>query len=331
MDRMRRIELLVRAAEAGSFAKAARFLQLDPSAVSHAIAELERELGVTLFYRTTRQLKLTEEGEEIYRRGCNVLRELGELESAVSRAPERLIGTLRVGMGVPVSSHIIMPRLPEFLRRHPGLQLECLVMTRIKDMHASGVDLLVQPGEPPESGVIARKVAQARYGVYAAPKYLETAGEPASPDDLLRHRCLVHKPPFMNTPWNEWEFERRGERKAVKVPRTLVTDDREGLFAAALAGAGLLRSAMFDPALITSGRLRKVLNDWTCTSAHSLNIYAIYRRTARMPPKIAAFLQFAADAFAAFDPEELTLIHGANLGDPLPRAQLKSNVKPRPR
>lgn len=331
MDRMRRIELLVRAAEAGSFAKAARFLQLDPSAVSHAIAQLERELGVTLFYRTTRQLQLTEEGEDIYRRGCNVLRELGELESVASKSPERLTGTLRVGMGVPVSSHIIMPRLPEFLRRHPGLRLECLVMTRIKDMHASGVDLLLQPGEPPESGVIARKVAQPRYGVYASPKYLETAGEPASPEDLLRHCCLVHKPPFMNSPWNEWEFERKGERKAVTVPRTLVTDDREGLFAAALAGAGLLRSAMFDPALITSGRLRKVLNDWTCPSAHSLHIYAIYRRTARMPPKIAAFFQFVVEAFAAFDSEELTLIHCANLGDPLPRAQPRSSVTPRPR
>src|SRR5258705_2604280 len=110
-------------------------------------------------------------------------------------------------MGVPVSRHIIMPRLPEFLRRHPGLRLECLVMTHIKDMHASGVDLLLQPGEPPESGVIARKVSQTRYGVYAAPKYLETAGELETPKDLLRHRCLVHKPPFMNSPLDECEFE----------------------------------------------------------------------------------------------------------------------------
>src|SRR5713101_5979641 len=84
MDRMRQIELLVRAAEAGSFAKAARSLQVDPSAVSHAIAELEKELRTTLFYRTTRQLRLTEDGDEIYRRGCNLLRELGELESTAS-------------------------------------------------------------------------------------------------------------------------------------------------------------------------------------------------------------------------------------------------------
>src|SRR2546425_3576462 len=87
MDRVRRIELLVRAAEAGSFAKAARLLRLDPSAVSHAITELEKELRVTLFYRTTRQLRLTEEGAEICRRGSEVLRQLADLEGA--RSPDR--------------------------------------------------------------------------------------------------------------------------------------------------------------------------------------------------------------------------------------------------
>src|SRR5258706_16444642 len=123
MDRMRQIELLVRAAEAGSFAKAARALQVDPSAVSHAIAELEKELRVTLFYRTTRQLRLTEDGGEIYRRGCTLLRELGDLESAASETPERLTGTFRFGMDVPGSSHISMPRLAEFRRLHRGLQI----------------------------------------------------------------------------------------------------------------------------------------------------------------------------------------------------------------
>jgi DNA-binding transcriptional LysR family regulator len=328
MDRMRRIEVLVRAAEAGSFAKAARFLQLDPSAVSHAIAELERELRTTLFYRTTRQLRLTEDGQEIYRRGCDLLRELGELESVACKTPERLSGTLRVGMGVSVSRHIIMPRLPEFLRRHPGLQLECLVMTQIRDMHASGVDLLLQPGEPPESAVIAYKVAEVRLGVYAAPKYLETAGEPTNPEDLLRHRCLVTKPPFFDLPRDEWEFERNGERKVVKVPRTLMTNDREGLITAVLAGSGLMRIGAFDPTLITAGHLRKVLADWTCLNAY--NLYAIYRKTVRVPPKIAAFLQFVTEAFAAFDPEELTLIHNAKLGDSSPRAQTTSSGTSRP-
>src|SRR5438309_3389170 len=150
MDRVRRIELLVRAAEAGSFAKAARLLRLDPSAVSHAIAELEKELRVTLFYRTTRQLRLTEDGEEIYRRGTEILGHLADLEGAASKAPEALTGTLRVGLSVTMSRSIITPRVSEFMRRHPSLRLEFLVLTQVKDMHASGVDLMLRAGDLPD-------------------------------------------------------------------------------------------------------------------------------------------------------------------------------------
>jgi LysR family transcriptional regulator for bpeEF and oprC len=305
MDRVRRIEVLVRAAQAGSFAKAARLLHLDPSAVSHAVAQLEKELRVTLFYRTTRQLRLTEDGEELCRRGREILDRLSEMESAVSRKSARLTGTFRVGMGVPLSREIIMPRIHEFLRRHPGLRLECLVLTAVKDMHAGGVDLLLRVGEPGESGLIARKIAQLKFGVYAAPSYLDGAGEPASPDELVKHRCLVHKAPVRNQPLDEWEFVRGGERKVVNVPRTVVTDDREGLVAAAVAGAGLMRIGLFDPGLIKSGRLRRVLADWTCVNAPPL--YAVYRKSQRPSPKISAFLDFVCDAIMAFEPEHLTV------------------------
>src|SRR4030081_1025805 len=98
MDRVRRIELLVRAAEAGGFAKAARLLGLDPSAVRPAVTELETELRVTLFYRTTRQLRLTEDGEEIYRRGTEIMHRLADLEGAASKGPGGLPGTSRVGL-----------------------------------------------------------------------------------------------------------------------------------------------------------------------------------------------------------------------------------------
>lgn len=305
MDRMRRIELLVRAAEAGSFAKAARLLQLDPSVVSRAIAELEKELRVTLFYRTTRQLRLTEDGEEIFRRGSEILQQIADLEGAASKAPEALTGILRVGLSVVMGKSVIGPRLAEFMRRHPGLRIEFLMLKQIKDMHASGVDVLLRPGDPPDSGVIARKLAEMKFGVFAAPAYLESAGEPATPQEILRHRCIVYiAPHMMDKPRNEWEFERNGERQLVKVPSTLVTDERESLIAAALAGCGLIQTGMLDPALIASGRLRKVLKDWSCPGGP--DYYAFYRKTTRMPAKIAAFLEFVTEALAAFDPDGLT-------------------------
>jgi len=313
MDRLRRFELLVRATEAGSFAKAAASLDLTPSAVSHSIAELEREFRVTLFYRTTRQLKLTDDGEELYRRAREILDKLAEAEIALSRVPARIGGTLRVGIPAVVSYHVVMPALPGFMRRHPDLKLDLRVVREIKEMHAGGLDLLFRVGDPPDSGLIARKVAQVHYGLYAAPEYLKLAGEPTVPEDLLRHRCLVFKPNWSARPLEKWSFERNGVRKNVPVSAALTTDDREGLIAAALAAGGVMRLGMFGPGPIATGQLKRLLSDWRCLDAPVL--YVMYRKTPRLAPRIAAFLEFVAQAFAAFDPEELTLIHNKSFID----------------
>ena len=312
MDLVHRIEMLMRAADSGSFAKAAESLGVTPSAVSRAIAELEKKLRVPLFYRTTRQLRLSEEGEEVYRRGQEILDKIGQLEPAMSRASGRLTGTLRVGLSPTISRHIIMPGLAGFMRRNPSLRIECFVLTKPRELHAEGADLLLRIGSPPESGLIARKMGDLRFGVYGSPEYLMSAGVPAAPEDLLRHRCLVHKPPQEAKPMDEWTFEKNGELKVVKISPTLLSNDREALITALVAGAGLYRTALFDPFLITSGRIRRVLADWACMD--SKPVYAIYRRSPRLSQRLAAFLQFAADAFAAFDPEELTVIRNRSFG-----------------
>lgn len=306
MDRVRAIEILLSAAEAGSFARAAKLLQLDPSAVSHAIAQLERALRVTLFYRTTRQLRLTEDGAEIVRRGRAILRDIDDLDDVGARVRERVAGTLRIGMHVPISHSVVMPRLPVFMRRYPELQLECRVLNQVKDFHAAGLDILLRVGEPPESDLVAWKLGALRMGLYAAPSYLAQAGTPKTPEELVGHRCLVHHPPLLDKPWDRWVFERGAERRIVTVPRTLVTDDREGLIAAAKSGAGLMRLGMFDPRSIASGSLVQLLAEWRCPDGPPL--YAIYRRSGRISRKIAAFRNFAVEALADFDPDEITTV-----------------------
>jgi DNA-binding transcriptional LysR family regulator len=307
LNRAHRIEMLVRAADAGSFAKAAHSLGLTASAVSRAIAQLERELRVALFYRTTRSLKLTDDGEELYRRGRELLEKLDEIEAAVSRTPDRLGGTLRVGLSVPLNRHIIMPAVVTFMRRHPGLRLQCFTLTQPKEMHAQGVDVLLRVGDPPDSDLIARKLAALRFVLCASPEYLKSAGPLRQPDDLLRHRCLVHQPPHEPKPFDRWEFEKVGMRKVMQVTPALFTNDREGMITAGVNGAGVMRIGMFDPALIATGRLQRVMTDWRCVGGKE--IYALYRKAARSSPKVAAFVEFAGAALSAFDPEELTVIH----------------------
>lgn len=310
MDRIRRIELFVRAAEAGSFAKAARSLDLTPSAVSHAISELEKGLGVSLFHRTTRQLRLTEEGEGVYRSGCELLRQLADLEGSTRKTPGRLTGNLRVGFGTSLGRNVIMPMLPIFLRRHPKLRLEILNQSHPRDMHAEGVDVLIRIHDPPDSNLVARRIGQIRHAVYASPNYLNVAGAPRTPEDLLKHECLVIKIPEMNRPLEDWEFHRGAVRKIVRVAPRVITQNADGLIAAVLAGAGLMRLGFFDPYLISSGQLHRVLTDWTCPPGFP--ILAMYRKTARLSPKVGAFIEFVEEAFAAFDPEEITLFHRDN-------------------
>ena len=317
MDLVRRIEMLIRIVDSGSFAKAADSFGVTSSAMSRAIAELEKKLHAALLYRTTRTLRLTEEGEEFCRRGREILDKLSELEPTISRAPGRLTGTLRVGMSPTISRWIIIPGLAGFMRRYPSLRVECFVLTQPKEMHAEGVDLLLRIGDPPESGLIARKLGDLRYAVFGSPDYLKVAGEPLAPDDLLRHRCLVHKPPQETKPLDEWTFEKNGERRVVKISATLLSNDREALITALVSGAGLYRTAIFDPVLVTTGRIRRVLPDWPCVDNKSA--YAIYRKSARLSPKLSAFLEFAAEAFAAFDPQEHGFIHNPGFGQAVRR------------
>lgn len=308
MDRVRNLEMLVRATEAGSFAGAAAALRITATAVSHGIAKLERQLGTPLFHRTTRQLRLTEEGEAAYRCGRDVLDRLGELEglALASGGPTRLTGTLRVGMSVALNRHVVAPRINILLCRHPGLRLELLTQYRPSEMQLAGVDVLLRVEELEESWLIARRLGTIRHGVYAAPTYLAVAGKPEEPEDLLNHRCLVYKPPQLPRPADEWQFQRGAERRAVRVPAAIVTDDREALITAVTAGAGVMRLGMFDPGLIASGTLVRLLPEWGCPPGPP--VYALYRRMPRLPARIGAFLDFVAEALADFDPAQEMLL-----------------------
>jgi DNA-binding transcriptional LysR family regulator len=313
MDRLRQIVMVVRAADLGSFAKAAAALNVTPPAISHAVADLERELRVTLFYRTTRQLTLTQEGHDFCRRGRAILAQVSALEAATVRGRSRPAGTLRVGLGTAIAQQIVMPRLSEFLNDHPGVSVECRLRLHVKDMHAEALDVLLRVGEPADSAIIARRLCDVRFGIYGAPSYLESSGAPAHPRDLAHHRCLIFHPAnWAPKPLDTWEFTRGAERQVVKLAHAVVSDEREGLITAAVCGAGLVRAGLFDPATIASGKLQRVLGDWDCSGAPSL--YAIYRKTPKVAPKVAAFVEFAQRATAAFDPEELTVRHVASKG-----------------
>lgn len=307
MDKLRSLEILVKVADAGSFARAAVLLLITPSAVSHAIAQLERETGITIFYRTTRQLRLSAEGGELVRRARNIVQDTQLLLSDLGGQRDRLAGTLRVAMATGTARHVFMPALPRFLNRYPDIRLELIGSAIIAQMHTAGADLSLRIGDVPDSGLIARPLADLSFGVYASPAYLSRHGTPLHPQDLLKHRTLVHKSPNSTTlsPWDEWSYRRKDDDGIVRVQPQMVTDDREALLVAALSGLGLFRIGMFDPALLSSGQLVRVLDDWQWPGGPVLNL--IYRKSRSMPRRIEAFMNFAIETVRAFDPMGLTM------------------------
>lgn len=313
MDRLRRLELFVRAAEAGSFARAAWLLQLDPSTVSHAVADLEKDLGLRLFNRTTRQLGLTDEGKDVVRRARGLLHDMADLQNMALLARQSLEGTLRVGMSVSVSQHVMMPHMAQFLRQHPAMRLESLILNQSKDLHAAGLDVMFHSGNPRDSELVARRVATLRLAVYAAPSYLARMGRPQHPKDLPSHICLVHKPSFIQRGWNDWEFSKGAQRLTVTVPMNLMTDDREGLLTTALHGGGIVRVGLVNPQHVADGRLVRVLEEWQCPGGPDL--YVLYRKSSLDNPRVRAFLEFVDQVFAEFDPKGVSLQHHPRVGE----------------
>lgn len=306
VDRLRRLEIFVKVADAGSFAKAARLLLITPSAVSHAISGFEREMGLSAFYRTTRQLRLSAEGAEVLPHARDVLERMRLLDGTPKLQRGRASGTLKVAVPSGIARHILMPALPRFIERHPDVQIEMINSGSVVDMHVSGADLNFRIGPMSDSELIARPLGYFKFGVYASPTYLVRRGTPQHPRELAAHCTLIHKPPQSTTikPWDQWAYQRPGDSGVVQVAHHLVTDDREALLEAALAGAGVFRIGMFAPHLLSSGRLVRVLGDWDWPGGPQFSV--LYRRSANPPRRITAFVDFAAEAVAAFDPLELT-------------------------
>src|SRR3989442_12078628 len=197
------MEAFVRSVELGGFSAAARDLKLTPSALSKLVSRLESSLRVRLLNRTTRKLALTAEGELFLARCRRILAEMEDAETEVGRSRERPRGRLRVHVGVGFGTHLLVPAMPRFCERYPDVQVELVVEDRTLDLVRDGIDLSGRPGPLPDASLMARKVFQFERLVCAAPEYLKKHGEPRTPDDLARHRCI---PMAGNWALTRWKF-----------------------------------------------------------------------------------------------------------------------------
>ena len=301
MDKLRALQYFVAAAEAGSFAGAARRLEVSVPAIHKLVTSLERNLGVGLFERTAQGLTLTASGAS-YLDSCRpLLDELTAVDEAVSRSAQRPSGTLAVGAHSQLAHHLLLPELPRFHARFPDIQIDFRVVHRLTDADAGTVDVFLLHGWPEANDLVHRPFGYTKSLIVAAPEYWQGRGVPRHPNDLAGHRCMLMRNPA-GILIDLWEFERGREKTSVTVNGWLSSNDREVVLDAVLAGEGVGRfNQITTRAHLQSGRLVPVLLDWEVKGGPPVNL--LYRPNQRRAPRVRLFIEFVAALLREFEAE----------------------------
>jgi DNA-binding transcriptional LysR family regulator len=292
-DRLQELAVFIRAADGGSFSRAARELGLSQPSVSRIVGELEARLGVTLLLRTTRRITLTHAGELFLDRAREILAGLEEAEDA-ARGLDSLRGLIRLALPVIYGTREVIPRLAEFLALHPQLRVEMTVSDDRQDLVAEGADVAIRLGKLEDSVFGARKLASVERLLVASPTYLKAHGEPRTPADLIAHDCIAGPRAFSSAGWT---FRKGDSVISVDVSGRVYTNSGPGLFTSVMAGLGVaIVSTAMCAAEVKAGQLVPLLRDYTLDP---IEIHAVFPGGPRPSAKVRAFVDFLAERLRA--------------------------------
>jgi DNA-binding transcriptional LysR family regulator len=232
------IGVLAAVVEAGSFVGAANVLGLTQPGVSRAIARLEARLGVRLLDRTTRSVKLTDEGRRFYEHVGPLLTGIEEAAAWASGSAATVRGRLRVNVDAFFSRLVLASALTGFLNRYPELTLDLVTRDHVGDLVADGVDIAVRFGEPTVTSLVARKLTETRILTVASPDYIARHGRPNHPSDLAAHDCIQFRDPHTGQAF-AWEFRKGQKMLPVETSGRLFLSDVGTMHSACAAGAGI--------------------------------------------------------------------------------------------
>lgn len=285
MNRLQAMETFVQIVDKGSLTAAADALDTSLPSVVRILASLERHLRVRLLNRTTRRIRLTDEGEQFLERCRAILSQVQEAEAALSSRYAEPQGRLAITAPVVFGRRYIAPIVNKFVRRYPNVNIDLLLLDRLTNLVEEGLDVAVRVGELPDSSLVAIPVGQARRVVCASPDYLRRHGKPRAPQDLAAHRCVR----FTGVaPRDEWHF--RAGRRDVAIPVTSVIscNQIDGALQACIDGLGL---GMFFSYQIVShikaGDLRYVLEEF---EPQPRPIQVIYPHSKLLSAKVRTFV-----------------------------------------
>ena len=301
MDRIGDLSLFLRVLDLGSISAAARSLDLSVAVASQRLKRLERELGVRLLHRTTRQLHATPEGAALAEQGRALVEDLEALTGGLRQSATEVTGTLRVTLPASFGRQYISPLLPEFLALHPRVKLSVNLNDQMLDLVGSGFDLGIRVGALGDSGLVARQLAVNRRVLCAAPDYLRRHGTPRTPADLAKHDCLLLVGSHGRQ--DSWRFtNRKGHEIVQRVQGRFESNQGELLRDAVVAGLGIaLHSVWHVHEQLRDGRLQVLLPGYSIATT---GIHAVMPQRRLVPPRVRAFVDFLAERFGKHPPWE---------------------------
>jgi DNA-binding transcriptional LysR family regulator len=291
-------------ASCGSLTAAARDLGITKPAVSKRLAQMEARLGLPLVNRTTRRMSLTPEGEVYLQHARRILADIADLDQLLGASRGRPAGLLRVNATLGFGRSHVAPVISRFVREHPEVEVQLQLSVNPPALTDDSFDVCVRFGEPPDTRVVARKVAPNRRILCAAPAYLAAHGTPRTPAELARHNCIGIRQG--DEAYGLWRLTGgRGDApqtEPVRIRGNLTTNDGEIAVNWALDGHGILMRAEWDVArYLQSGRLVPVLPQYRTPEA---DIYAVYPQRHQLSARVRAFVDFLAAAFALGTPAQ---------------------------
>lgn len=280
------IAVFVKVVEAGNFASAARLLNMPKTTVSAKVAALEKRLGTILIQRTTRKLYVTQAGEQYYRHCATAVREIALGEAALMATHNTPSGVLKLTAPVDLG-HTLLPKIVHaYLERYPGTRVELLLSNRMADLVGEGIDLAIRAGRLDDSSLVAKRFLPISVNLWAAPAYLASAGTPAHPRELHRHRLSAL------AAMQAAHLTNGKATVQVAIASRVITDDFEAIKAMVIAGEGIGWLPDFLVAdAVAAGTLVPVLPNWTTQDVAGFSF--VYPGQKYASPKVQAFIAMA--------------------------------------
>lgn len=287
MDKLSAIRAFVLVVQTGSFSAAAREQGTTQATMSKKVAALEDDMGVKLLTRTSRELSLTEVGQDYFHRCVSILSELDEAESNARSQMGRPTGLLRISAPVVFGNRFIGPVLAEFLRNYPELKVDLHLSDKHVDLVAERIDIAIRAKQLEDSSLIARHLFDNPMVLVAAPSYLSTNIEPTSPDQLASHNCILYS---MLKSIGVWHFSRKGKNQSVAVSGSCRCDSGDVILQLAIDGVGIAQLPVWMvKEFVDSGQLVILLREF---EVNPLPFHAVFPQNRYVPLKVRSFLDF---------------------------------------